>query len=117
MTTPADTAACLLLAADTLDSNPERWTRHTMLDDRPTRATHGCALGMATVAAYVLGHDIEGVAAMVSLTHRHMTLDQDDEAQTLFAFNDMQARDAHQVAARLRRLAGYLTRLPSTVPA
>ena len=97
----------LELAAQTLEEYPDRWTQGALIRDRTGREISvwrecdphsACALGMVVLAAESMGE----VGTVVSnvVDDAYVARYGDDMA----AWNDYEARDAAEVAARLRSL-------------
>lgn len=112
MSTLAD---AVLLAAETIRENPERWTHgqyfrnaagEELFDDEPQRACQACAMGMVLVAAGVLevafslGNDDVLDVALNSVS--------ETSGRSVEEFNDYLATGPDDVADMLERIAGVL---------
>lgn len=92
----------VLLAAETLEENPERWLRGDFYDGEALCDTYrACVVGMTDVAAAVLGLDAQAGCVVRDLHEDVFEYD-------ITGWNDHDARSAAEVAARLRQLAEHL---------
>ena len=99
----------LELAAQTLEENPERWTRDVMFRDEwgastghPAHACSACALGMVYLASVELGRDDGSPTNDAGEAERRYH--EGSQGWDLGTYNDVYAQSARQVADTLRSL-------------